>query len=291
MKDKKELILTDLTGKIALVTGATRGVGKGVALGLSEAGASVYITGRSILAKERVSLIPPNLMPQPSVLELEIAALGGSCEALHCDHTDDVQVEKVFQYILSKQRSLDILVNNAWGGYANMVEAGEFTWSYPFWKQPRWRWEAMLNTGVRSSYIASQLATPSMLAQGHGLLVNISFWAAQKYMGNTVYGIAKAAIDKMTHDMAHELQSHNIAVVSLYPGLVRTEAVLENAAYFDMSNSESPQFIGRVVAALAGDPQIMQKSGQVLVAAALAQEYDLRDIDGKIPHPITLAKA
>jgi NAD(P)-dependent dehydrogenase (short-subunit alcohol dehydrogenase family) len=267
-------------------------VGKGVALGLSEAGANVYITGRSILAKESVNnLAQTNVTPQQSALELEIAALGGSCEALHCDHTDDAQVEKIFQHILSKQKSLDILVNNAWGGYANMVEAGEFTWSEPFWKQPRWRWEAMLNVGVRSSYIASQLAIPAMLAQGSGLIVNISFWAAQKYMGNTVYGISKAAVDKMTHDMAYELQPYNITVVSLYPGLVRTEAVLENAAYFDMSNSESPQFIGRVIAALADDPQLMQKSGQVLVAAALAQAYDLRDIDGKSPRPITLAEA
>ena len=126
-----------------------------------------------------------------------------------------------------------------------------------------------------------------MVAQGSGLIVNISSWAAQKYLCNVAYGVSKAATDKMTADMSHELRAYNVAVVSLYPGLVRTEKVMEAAAFLDMSNSESPQFIGRAVAALASDPNIMQKSGQVLVAAALAQEYGFTDIDGKQPRPLT----
>jgi len=120
------------------------------------------------------------------------------------------------------------------------------------------------------------------------LIVNISFWAAQKHIGNVAYGVAKAATDKLTADMAHELREHNVAVVSLYPGLVRTESVMESAAFFDLSNSESPQFIGRAVAALAADPNIMRRTGQVLVAAALGQEYGFTDVDGKQLRPLTL---
>ena len=121
-----------------------------------------------------------------------------------------------------------------------------------------------------------------------GLIVNISFWAAQKYLSNVAYGVSKAATDKLTADMAHELREHNVAVVSLYPGMVRTEKVMEAAAFLDLSNSESPQFIGRVVAALAKDPNVMKKSGQVLVAAQEALEYDIQDIDGKQPRPLKL---
>src|ERR671915_314206 len=129
-----------------------------------------------------------------------------------------------------------------------------------------------------------------MVERRRGLIVNISFWAAQKHVGNVPYGVAKAATDKLTADAAHELREHNVAVVSLYPGLVRTESVMEAAAFLDLSNSESPEFIGRVVAALASDPDIMAKSGQVLVAAAEAAHYAIRDVDGKQPKPLTLAQ-
>src|SRR4051812_25874670 len=131
---------------------------------------------------------------------------------------------------------------------------GNFTWSRPFWEQPVWRWDAMFAAGVRAYYRASQLAAPVMIARRHGLIVNISFWAAQKHIGNVAYGVSKAATDKLTADMAEELKPHNVAVVSLYPGLVRTEKVMQAAQYLDLSNSESPDFIGRAVAALATDP-------------------------------------
>jgi NAD(P)-dependent dehydrogenase (short-subunit alcohol dehydrogenase family) len=127
-----------------------------------------------------------------------------------------------------------------------------------------------------------------MTEKKNGLIVNISFWSAQVYLSNTQYGVAKAAVDKMSQYMAHELKEYNVAVVSLYPGLVRTESIMRNAEYFDMSNSESPQFIGRVVAALACDPNIMNKSGKVLVAAQEALEYGVQDIDGRQPRPLTL---
>ena len=128
-----------------------------------------------------------------------------------------------------RRYSIDILVNNVWGGYERMMEDGVFTWSKPFWEQPLWRWDAMFDAGVRAHYYASQLAARSMVARQRGLIVNISFWAAQKHVGNVAYGVSKAATDKMTSDMATELKAHGITVVSLYPGLVRTEKVMQAA--------------------------------------------------------------
>ena len=261
--------MTNLKGKVALVTGATRGVGKGVALELAEAGATVYATGRTI-NEDSFSANAP-IIP------------------VRCDHTNDSEVESVFDQIRKEHDRLDVLVNNVWGGYENMIENGEFTWMLPFWKQPLWRWDAMFAAGVRAHYVASTHAARMMVAQESGLIVNISFWPAQKHVGNVPYGVSKAATDKLTSDMAHELLKFNVAVVSLYPGLVRTEKVMEAAAYLDLSNSESPQFIGRAVAALAADETAMQKSGKVLVAAALAHEYGFADVDGKRPRPLTLA--
>ena len=257
-----------LDDKVALVTGASRGIGKGVALELIEAGATVYITGRTVE---------------------DMKYIEGRGIALECDHRDDLQVEAAFRRVADERGRLDILVNNVWGGYENMMEGGEFTWPRPFWQQPLWRWDSMFQAGVRAHYVASRFAAPMMVAERKGIIVNISFWAAQKYIGNVAYGVSKAATDKMTMDMAQELREHNVAVVSLYPGLVRTEKVLEAAEWLDLSNSESPQFIGRAVRALAGDPDVLSKSGKVLIAASLAQEYGFTDIDGKTPQPITLS--
>jgi dehydrogenase/reductase SDR family member 1 len=259
--------MAQLEGKIALVTGGSRGVGKGVVQGLTEAGATVYFTARTA---RQTTPAPPQVTP------------------LRCDHRKDEDVEAAFRHLLATHPRLDILVNNVWGGYERMVEDGEFTWPYPFWRQPRWRWDAMFQSGVRACYVASQLAARLMVGQRSGLIVNLSFWAAQKYLGNTAYGAAKAATDKLTADMAHELRPHNVAVVSLYPGLVRTEAVLAAAGAFDLRNSESPQFIGRAVAALAADPDVRQKTGRIVIAAALAREYGFTDVDGRQPRPLTL---
>lgn len=258
--------MTGLGDQIALVTGATRGVGHGVALGLAHAGARVFATGRSIGRAQLDAGITP----------------------IVCDHTDDRAVAEVFQQIQETAGRLDILVNVAWGGYERMVEDGRFTWAAPFWEQPTWRWEAMVTAGVRAAYVASQHAARMMVHARRGLIIHISSWAAQKSIGNTVYGVSKAATDKLTSDMAHELRSHGVTVVSLYPGLVRTEAVLA-AGVFDLSNSESPEFIGRAVAALAGDPQSSRWSGRVLVAAALAADYGFTDVDGRLPRPLTPA--
>lgn len=279
--------MKSLAEKVAVVTGGSRGVGKGIALGLGEAGATVYVTGRTTQEGTDVENLGGTVFGTAE----EVTALGGKGIAVVCDHSDDAQTEKLFQQVKEESRHLDILVNNAWGGYERMEHDGEFTWLKPFWEQPFWRWDAMFDGGVRAAYVASAFAARMMVEQQSGLIVNISFWAAQKYMANVGYGAAKAAVDKMTADMAHEAEKFNIAVISLYPGLVRTESVMRAAEYFDMSNSESPQFTGRVIAALAADPNVMKKSGKVLVVAQEALEYGIRDIDGKQPKPVTLEEA
>ena len=260
--------MPDLSGRVAVVTGASRGVGRGVAAALAEAGATVYATGRSF--------------PQ------DYFAGEGRVVAVRCDHTDDREVERVFARVVGERGGLDVLVNSAWGGYEGMFEGGEFTWPRPFREQPLRRWDAMFAAGVRAAYVASAHAARAMVARRRGLIVNISFWAARKHVGNVAYGVAKAATDKMTADMAEELRGYGVAAVSLYPGLVRTEKVMEAAAFLDLSNSESPQFVGRAVAALAADAEVLGRSGQVLVAAALAREYGFTDVDGTRPRPLTL---
>ncbi|MCA1815556.1 MAG: SDR family NAD(P)-dependent oxidoreductase [Acidobacteria bacterium] len=263
--------MPNLNGKVAFVTGASYGVGKGVALALAEAGATVYATGRTVAEESFAG---------------ETAA--GSVVPLRCDHTDDAQVEAAFRRVAEERGRLDVLVNSAWGGYEEMVENGVFTWSLPFWQQSVRRADKMFAAGVRPAYVASQHAARAMVGQRSGLIVNISFWAAQKHVGNVAYGMSKAATDKLTADAAEELRAHGVAVVSLYPGMVRTEKVMQAAAYLDLSNSESPRFVGRAVAALASDANVMNKSGRVLVAAALAREYGFADVDGKQPRPLTL---
>jgi NAD(P)-dependent dehydrogenase (short-subunit alcohol dehydrogenase family) len=250
------------------VTGATKGVGRGVGSELARQGARVFITGRSA---------PDHESPDERIT------------GIRCDHRDDAQVEAAFNLIVREANTIDILVNNVWGGYEGMVEEGVFTWPKPFWEQPLWRWDAMFSAGVRAHYQASQLAAPWMIAQRRGLIVNVSTWAAQKHIGNAAYGVSKAATDKMTADMAAELKPYGVTVVSLYPGLVRTEKVMEAAQWLDLTNSESPEFTGRAAAALAADPDALRHTGNVLVAASLAIEYGFTDIDGKTPRPLTLA--
>jgi dehydrogenase/reductase SDR family member 1 len=276
--------MVNLKGKVAVVTGASRGVGKGVALGLGETGAIVYVTGRSLEEKKDVEKLGGTVFSAAEA----VTRIGGKGIAIPCDHRDDDQVESAFKQIAKESKRIDVLVNNAWGGYEKMTEGREFTYLKPFWEQPFWRWDAMFDAGVRAAYTSSAIAARLMTKKKSGLIVNISFWSAQVYLGNTPYGVSKAAVDKMTEYMAHELKNYRVAVVSLYPGLVRTESIMRNAKHFDMSNSESPQFIGRVVAALANDSNILKKSGKVLVAAQEALEYGIQDIDGKRPRPLTL---
>lgn len=280
-----------LQGKIAVVTGASRGVGQGVALGLGEAGATVYVTGRTVQTGQAVEQLSGTIYETSK----KVTELGGQGIAVRCDHRNDAEVEKLFQKVREEQSQLDILVNNIWSGYEYMVEEENgnynYTWENPFWEQPLWRWEAMFQAGVRAHFVTSQFAAKQMVEQKSGLIVNISYWAAQKEIGNLIYGVSKAATDRMAKAMGHELRKYNVAAVSLYPGVVRTERVMRAAEFIDLSNSESPQFVGRAVVALASDPEVMKKTGQVLVAAGIAEEYGFTDIDGRQPRPLTLEDA
>jgi dehydrogenase/reductase SDR family protein 1 len=275
--------MKSLQGKVALVTGASRGVGKGIALGLGEAGATVYITGRTIEEGHAAVNLPGTIYQTAE----EVTRIGGKGIAIQCDHLHDEEVETVFQRIRTEQERLDILVNNVWGGYEQFWDGTEFWKETGFWTTPLSRWDKMFVAGVRAHYVASVYAAPIMIAQKSGLIVHISSPGAKTEDSGTFYGSSKAATDRMAINMAYELRKYNIAVVSLYPGLVRTESVLKASQYFDLSNSESPQFIGRAIVALATDPEVMKKTGKVLVAAALAQGYDFTDVDGTQPKPIT----
>jgi NAD(P)-dependent dehydrogenase (short-subunit alcohol dehydrogenase family) len=258
----------NLADRVAVVTGGSRGIGRGIAGELARHGARVFVTGRT---------------------ESDLDTIGEGTIGIRCDHGVDAEVDAAFDRIANEGGAIDILVNNVWGGYERMIENGEFTWMKPFWEQPLWRWDAMFSAGVRAHYHASQRAAVGMVARQRGLIVNISHWAAQKHLGNVAYGVSKAATDKMTAHMASELHTHGVTVVALYPGMVRTEKVMAAAAWLDLSNSESPEFIGRAIAALAADANVLRSTGQVLVAAALALEYGFTDIDGKQPRPLTLA--
>jgi dehydrogenase/reductase SDR family member 1 len=279
-------MVADLKGKVCLVTGASRGVGRGVALGLAEAGANVHITGRTLRDGEH----PEGLDrggSLASVLDAS-AAYRGKVTAHRVDHSRDEETEAIVRRVIGLEGRLDVLVNCAWGGYERMVENEQYTWEDPLWLQPMWRWDAMMDVGVRSAYCGIRIAAEQMARQRSGLIVNISFWAAQRFMQNVVYGVSKAAMDKMAFDVAHQMREYNVAAVALYPGLVRTEEVVKNAQYFDMSNSESMEFQGRAVAGLAADPRLMKKAGKVFTSAGLALEYGYADIDGYQPRPATL---
>jgi dehydrogenase/reductase SDR family member 1 len=267
-----------LEGKVAVVTGASRGVGKGVTLALASEGATVYATARS---ESSVSI-------QGSLEQTarEAAERGGEIVAVHCDHRDDVQVRALFNRVERERGGLDVLVNNVWGGY-ELIHDGDYElFTKPFWAQPISLWDAMFAAGVRAHYVASTFAAPLLIQRGSGLIVHMSSFAAKGVADNVALGVAKAATDRMASTMADRLREHDVAVVALYPGLVRTEGVLKWKEYLDLSNSESSEFVGRAVAALATDPDVLDRTGDVLVVAELAREYGFTDVDGAQPESL-----
>ena len=218
-----------LRDRVALVTGASRGVGKGIALGLAEAGAIVYVTGRTVHEGHGVAGLPGTIQQTVAAVN----QLGGQGIGIRCDHRDDEQVRALFERITTDHGRLDILVNNVWGGYEYFWDGTKFWAEKGFWTMPLSRWEAMFQAGVRAHFVCSALAAPLMVKQRSGLIVNISYFAAQKDDSGVIYGVAKAADDRMAACMAHDLREFSVAAVSLYPGLVRTESVLRAAERFD----------------------------------------------------------
>jgi len=266
-----------LTGKVAVVTGASRGGGRGIALVLGEEGATVYVTGRSVRGGPTTNDLPETIDETAEM----VTARGGVGIAVRCDHTVDAEVEALFERVQKEQGRLDILVNNVWGGYEN-IESVNFRGA--FWEQPLWRWDKMFTAGVRAHYTASRLAAPLMMSQCQGLIVNTTFWDRGKYLANLPYDLAKTAINRMAYGMALEMREHNITAVALSPGWMRTEEVIRhNPTPKELKRTESVEYIGRAVAALAADPNVMEKSGSILTVGDLAREYGFADIDGTQP--------
>ncbi|MBW4510786.1 MAG: SDR family NAD(P)-dependent oxidoreductase [Scytonematopsis contorta HA4267-MV1] len=282
--------MTHLKGKVALVTGATRGLGKGIAIGLGEAGATIYITGRSLHNSDTNNNISGSL----SETQLAIEKAGGICIPIQVDHSDDEQVSILFQRIQDEQNGqLDILVNNAYSGVQALRDAN----GKPFWDCEPNLWDASHNVGLRSHYVASIFAAKMMTKRKKGLICTLSSWGGMSYIFGTAYGAGKAASDRLAADMAIELKPHNIASVSIWPGIVGTEHITQmaseinennpsNPAYSVFSeqyNWETPLLTGRVIAQLASDSNIMKRTGHVQIVAELAQQYGLVDEDGQLP--------
>ena len=278
-----------LKGRIAIVTGSSRGAGRGIALVLGEEGATVYVTGRSV-RRTLTTNVPRTTIEDTAE---QVSARGGWGIPVRCDHTVDEQVEALFKRVQREQGRLDLLVNNVWGGYEDYGSDEAF--DAAFWEQPLWRWDRMFQAGVRAHFTASRLAAPVMIQQGHGLIINTTFWDRGKCLSNLPYDLAKTAVNRLAYVMALELRQHNIAAVALTPGWMRTEAVLLNypigpddvdvQEYEGLEKTESVYYIGRAVAALATDPTIMEKSGRILTVGDLAREYGFSDIDGRQPPP------
>jgi NAD(P)-dependent dehydrogenase (short-subunit alcohol dehydrogenase family) len=265
-----------LSGKVVVVTGASRGIGKGTALTLAGEGATVYVTGRTVSEGSH---------PLPGTVG-ETAALcnerGGKGLAHACDMTDDAQVAELFERVKAEQGRLDILVNNA------LAIPPEMTQRISFWEKPLSNWE-ILDTGLRAAYVASWHAAQIMVPQGSGLIASLSGFVGVTYTYDVIFGTTKAGTDRMMRDMAIELKPHGVAAVSLWQGFTYTERAIENlksvpgmAAQLNSAAGSSPEYPGRIIAALAKDPAIMKRSGGTWINAELAQEYGVADLDGRM---------
>jgi dehydrogenase/reductase SDR family member 1 len=269
-----------LDGRVALVTGASKNIGKGIALEVAASGATTYVTARSL------DDVPGQLASLERTVS-EIAATGGKAIAVACDHTDDAQVATVFQRIADEQRRLDLVVNVASPDFSEMV-------GVPFWDLSFDHISRCLDVGPRSNYVTTAMAARLlMIPQGSGLIVNISSHGAESYLLSVPYGVGKAAIDRVTRDTALELKPKGVAVVSLWPGLVLTEGLLANTTVdadgrrslygLDISIGESPKFNGKAVVALASDPNILDRTGSSFFSSRLAREYGFTEDDGSLP--------
>jgi NAD(P)-dependent dehydrogenase (short-subunit alcohol dehydrogenase family) len=282
-----------LEGKVAVVTGASRGAGRGIALELGAAGATVYVTGRStretpastygrLLELSKLSQLPGTIEDTAA----EVTALGGTGLAVRCDHTRDDETAALFRRVHEEQGRLDLLVNNAWGGH----ESFDGVFDAPFWESPLDHWDSMFDRGVRNHLLASRHAAPLMIRQKSGLIVATTFWDHDRFLrGMLLYDLAKSAINRLAFGVAEELRPHGVASLAVSPGWMRTEFVLAAHGVDEdhwtekpaLTRTESPRYLGRAVAALAADPNVLRKSGAVHLVADLAREYGFTDVDGR----------
>src|SRR5580692_7254069 len=293
----KQLPNKVLQGKIALVAGATRGAGRGIAIALGEAGATVYCTGRSSRKHSPATHGRPETIEETAEL---VTAAGGRGIAVRVDHTEPEDVKKLVAGIKRRHKGLDILVNDVWGGDA-ITE-----WGKTFWTVNLENGLGMLKQAIHSHIITSHYAVPLMLGRGRGIIFEITDGDAFYYRGNIFYDLVKISVIRLAFAMARELRKRDVVSVALTPGFLRSEAVLDhfgvseanwkeagknsgenssnqNDAPSDFMVSESPRYIGRAVVALAAGPKVKKKSGRVFSSWALAREYGFTDLDGTRP--------
>jgi len=288
----------DLLGRVAVVTGASRGAGRAIAAVLGEHGATVYVSGRSVRGQPTTDGLPGTIDDAAE----EVTRRGGTGISARCDHANEHDVEALFKRVREEQGRLDILINNAWGGYE-----GERLMPAYFWKAPLRLWDAMFERGLKAHLLATYFAIPLMIespaakartrtSKPPGLIVSTIAWDRDRYIGN-FYDVAKHSIVRLLWGLAEELRAHCVATVALAPGFMRTERVMSHAGGETdwkkipwLKKSESPEYIGRAVAALAGDPHVMRKSGKAFHVGELAREYRFSDIDGRRVPPFRIVE-
>ncbi|KAK0423050.1 hypothetical protein QR680_007942 [Steinernema hermaphroditum] len=272
-----------LSGQVALVTGASRGIGKGIAVQLGEAGATVYVTGRPPAKQEGISQILN--LPTLEQTAQEITKRGGKGIAVFCDHSDPEEVRKLFERIEKEQNGrLDILVNNAYAGVTTVASGA----ASKFYLDDPSVFEIINNVGLKNHYICSVYAARLMVPRKKGFIVTLSSEGGIAHLFGVAYGVGKSACDRLAADMAHELFDSNICSISLMPGAVKTELIMsapldDNVKKYFV-NGESIEFSGKCVVALATDPRLMEKTGHILNTTELAKEYNLTDLDRRRPH-------
>jgi NAD(P)-dependent dehydrogenase (short-subunit alcohol dehydrogenase family) len=271
--------MKSLTDKVAVVTGASRGIGKGIALALADEGATVYVTGRTVT---------PGSYPLPGTVgetAAEIDRRGGTGIAVQVDHANDDQVAALFDRVRREHGRLDLLVNNAFALPEDLTEP------QPFWAKPLSNWQ-MIDVGVRSNFVAAWHAAKIMVPQKSGLIVATSGYVGVTYTYGVVFGTCKSAVDRMARDMAIELKPHNVTSLSLWLGLTFTERAernlrlnptMKSLTVTNPSVGSSVEFSGRVIAALAKDADVLRRTGGTYIAAELAHEYGVTDVTGTVP--------
>lgn len=273
--------MTNLSEKVALVTGASRGVGRGIAHELGLAGATVYVTGRSRDGEPTTDGLPGTIDDTARLVD----AAGGRGIAVPCDHRSQQDTEAVARRIAEEQGRLDLLVNNVWGGYEN-YDGSLFT--APLWEQPIWRWDKMMTTGVRAHYLTTRATARLLVAAAPSLVVNVSFGDRDRFLGDVQYDVAKYAVSRLGFALGEALAPEGVTALTVFPGFTRTERVTGGASEEDLEGTHSPRFVGRAVVALASDDRVGDKRGKTFKVGDLARTYGFRDIDGSCPEPFRL---
>lgn len=262
--------MTQLRGKVAVVTGASRGIGKGIALALGEQGCEVFVTGRTRGDGEQTIDTTAD----------QVTAAGGKGHAIQCDHGNDADIEALFRRVGEMAGHIDYLINNvykipdppAWGG--------------GFWDHPISIWDDQVGIGLRAHYVASWHAAPLLFkAEPGAAIVNVSSPGGLGYHFSCSYGAGKAGLDRLTADMAVELEPRGVAAISLYPGSVATEFVrsVAESRGMDVSDAQTPLFVGRAVVALLASGRALSRTGTIQWVEDLAEEFDVVDESGRRP--------